>query len=91
MNQQEARTIAERVLDETVRPSNDDVIIVDQHTRESAHTWAFVYNTRAYVETGSFEDMLIGNAPLFVDKSTGRTRFGRTDVPLDAQLGQEQS
>jgi hypothetical protein len=83
---QHAKAIAERTLDETVRPANSDVIIVDQHTRESAESWVFVYNTRAYVETGSFADMLIGNAPLFVDKATGQTRFGRTDVSVDEQL-----
>jgi hypothetical protein len=83
---QHAKAIAERTLDESVRPSNGDVVIVDQHTRESAENWVFVYNTRAYVETGSFADMLVGNAPLFVDKATGQTRFGRTDISVDEQL-----
>lgn len=86
MDGQEARAIAERALDETVRVANPDVVIVDRHTRESGDSWVFVYNSRAYVETGAFEDMLVGNAPLFVDKATGHTRFGRTDIGVDEQL-----
>jgi hypothetical protein len=86
MNQQQAQEIAERVLDETVRQGNPDVVIVDRQTRESSESWAFVYNNRAYVETGSFEDMLVGNAPLFVDKTTGQARFGRSDISVDEQL-----
>lgn len=83
---QRARAIAERVLDETVRPANSDVIIVEEHTRETAESWVFIYNTRAFIERGSFEDMLVGNAPLFVDKATGETRFGRTDISVEEQL-----
>lgn len=86
MDGQEARAIAERALDETVRPANPDVVIVDRHTRESGDSWVFVYDNRAYVETGAFEERLVGNAPLFVDKATGHTRFGRTDIGVDEQL-----
>jgi hypothetical protein len=86
MDLQRAKAIAERVLDEEVGSDDGEIVIVDPHTRESDDAWVFVYNTRAYVETGSFEDMLIGNAPLFVDKATGQTRFGRTDISVEEQL-----
>lgn len=83
----EARALAEAFLDGQVRPDQpDEVVIVDRHTQESATTWAFVYNSRAYVETGSMIDMIVGNAPVLVDRSTGRTRAGRSDLPVAEQI-----
>lgn len=83
----EARAAAERFLDGTVRQAHDDeIVIVDRHTQESDGTWAFVYNTRAYVESGDMLDMLVGNAPVLVDKATGETRLGRTDLTVAEQL-----
>jgi hypothetical protein len=83
----EARALAEALLDRDVRPGHaDDVVIVDEHTQESATTWAFVYNSRTYVESGSVLDMIVGNAPVLVDKSTGRTRIGRSDLSVAEQI-----
>lgn len=83
----EAKALAEIHLDEVIRPHHDDeVVIVDRHTQESDTTWAFVYNSRAYVETGDFLDMIVGNAPVLVDKATGHTRSGRSDLSVAEQL-----
>lgn len=87
MNEQAARAIAERVLDEEVRsPGGPEIVIVDEFTVESADTWAFVYNSRAWVESRDDIDILLGNSPILVDKATGQARFGRTDLDLEEQL-----
>jgi hypothetical protein len=85
MSRHDARAHAERLLDEMVRPSVEDAVIVDEHTRESDDAWVFIYNSRAYLETGSFRDMIVGNAPILVDKATGQTRFEPADTPVDEQ------
>jgi hypothetical protein len=87
MDVQDARAIAERVLDDEVRsPDGPEIVIVDEFTVESPDTWVFVYNTRAWAETRDDDEALLGNAPVFVDKATGQTRFGRTDLDIEAQL-----
>lgn len=87
MNRQEARSIAERVLDEEIRsPDGPEIVIVDEFTVESPDTCVFVYNTRAWAETRDDDEVLLGNAPIFIDKATGQTRFGRTDLEIEAQL-----
>jgi hypothetical protein len=84
----EAKVLAEMHLDRHKRPAHqeDEIVIVDHHTRESDTTWAFVYNSRAYLETGSFLDIIVGNAPILVDKATGRTHVGRSDVSVAEQI-----
>jgi hypothetical protein len=75
------------LLDRDVRPAHQgEIVIVDDHTQESDTTWAFVYNSRDHIETGSFLDMLVGNAPVLVDKATGRTRVGRSDLSVAEQI-----
>lgn len=34
--------------------------------------WVYFYNSKAFVETGSFSDALGGNAPIIVDRSSGK-------------------
>ena len=33
--------------------------------------WIFFYNSKEYIETGVFEFALVGNGPIFVDRSGG--------------------
>jgi hypothetical protein len=83
----EAKVLAEMLLDRDKRPAHQgEIVIVDEHTQESDTTWAFVFNSRDYVETGSFLDMIVGNAPILVDKATGRTRVGRSDLSVAEQI-----
>jgi hypothetical protein len=87
MDLQEARAIAERVLDDEVRTADGpEIVIVDEFTVESPDAWVFVYNTQEWVETREDEVALLGNAPIFVERATGKASFGRTDVDIDAQL-----
>jgi hypothetical protein len=83
----EAKVLAEVLLDRDIRPTHQgEIVIVDDHTQESDTTWAFVYNSRDYVETGSFLDMVVGNAPILVDKATGHTHLGRSDLSVAEQI-----
>jgi hypothetical protein len=82
-----ARRTAERLLDTDVRPHvGEEVVIIDKATRESPTHWAFLYNTKAYLETGDFRKGLAGNSPIFVRKADGDAWFGRTDISVEAQL-----
>lgn len=71
-DRQEARAIAERVLDQVVRTSHgEEIVILDERTVESATTWMFVYNSRRHGD-----HVPPNTASLFIDKATGDARFG---------------
>lgn len=50
----------------------DDCALVDSAWRELANGWYFAFQTRAYLETGNEDEMLIGNAGFVVAKEDGR-------------------
>jgi immunity protein 35 of polymorphic toxin system len=87
MELEEAKVVAERVMNENVRSAQGGgVVIFDEHTVESDEWWVFVYNTRAYLQSGDFRRSLVGNPPIMVNKATGEAKFGRTDISIDEQL-----
>lgn len=44
--------------------------------------WAFVYNTKQYLDTDDIEYALVGNAPFIVDKADGELYVTGTARPL---------
>ncbi len=53
-------------------PADDEIIIVDNATIERDWGWVFFYTSQKYYETHEIKYALAGNAPVFVEKSTGR-------------------
>jgi Immunity protein 35 len=49
----------------------EELVILHQWTEESEAAWAFVYNTRSFVESGDMMQSLVGNGPVVVCKATG--------------------
>jgi hypothetical protein len=82
----EARTIAQERVDQLAGRLNMELAINDEATRDEAWCWLFFYNSRAYLETGSFSDALAGNGPILVDKESGDRRELTTARPFDEQL-----
>ncbi len=82
-----ARTIAEKVLDEQVRPTVGEDIVVTT-VREYPACWVVGYNTRAYVETGAISHALAGGGPIIINRGTGRARLGTSALPVEDQLDQ---
>ena len=46
--------------------------IIEKPATTRDYGWVFCYESVAYLESGRFEDMLFGNAPLLIEKATGR-------------------
>ena len=68
----EARPVAERYLEQLRQTWPDyDVVLDDRHTVERPTLFAFVYNSRAFVEDGDEMAILVGPGPLIVDRRTG--------------------
>ena len=78
----QARSVAERHL-ERLRQSGEDVVIDPRHTVTRPGLFAFVYNSRAFVNQGDQLAALVGNGPLIVDRETGELHERNTAYPVE--------
>ncbi len=51
---------------------DDEIIIVGEATIEKSWGWVFFYTSRKYRETKEVRYALAGNAPIIVERSSGR-------------------
>lgn len=65
---------------------SEELVVIDRATIERPWGRVFFYNTRAFVETGDLMHTLAGNAPIFVERETGRVSTAGTACPLDVYL-----
>jgi hypothetical protein len=79
-----------RVLAETwVRVMTDDEgSIVQEHTLTKPYGWVFVYQSRAFLASGRFEDRYAGNGPILVDRIDGEIRVFGTAHPVEYYLAE---
>lgn len=79
MNKLEAQSLVEAELERTKDIYDPiDCIILAEKTIEKSWGWIFFYQSKAYVETGNFSEMLAGNAPIFVNRNTGQLTLSGT-------------
>jgi hypothetical protein len=80
-----ARAIAQQIIDSW----QDDQIerLALGYVQEFPHSWAFSYNSEAFLETGAMEHALAGESgPIVVSKSDGSTELAPVDVELEEYL-----
>lgn len=53
-------------------PDDDEIIILDAHTIEKPWGWVFFYTSKKWHETHEIKYAIAGNAPIVVEKTTGR-------------------
>ncbi|WP_046658604.1 YrhB domain-containing protein [Lysobacter capsici] len=63
-----ARHLAQTRIASHARQSQDEFVLVPEHTQEIARGWVFFYNSREFVETGNASAMLAGNGPILVER-----------------------
>ena len=81
----EARAVAERYLDATVRNSVEEDVVTTS-VREFPTCWVVGYNTRAHWETGAISHALAGGGPIIVNRGTGAARMGISALPAEEQV-----
>lgn len=84
----EARKIARDYLDRLEAEIGDELALVDAETIERPFGWVFVYQSTAYLRTGEFSDRLAGNAPLLVDRDTGKLHVTGTAKPVEHYIAE---
>lgn len=83
MNREEAKIIVEKELEASVVFSSIPCGILDDETIEKEWGWVFFYQSRAFIESGDFRDMVGGNAPIIINKSTGKLTHTGTAHDID--------
>lgn len=70
--------------------SRDGVQCVVLKTQTIVRGWGWVvfYQSKAYVESGDFRDMLGGNAPYFVNKHNGKIDVSGTAHPIEYYISE---
>jgi hypothetical protein len=65
----EAKSIAQRWLDQQSEAARWACLIAE--VNEYPWGWMFFYQSKAFLATGHYSDMLAGNAPFFVTREDG--------------------
>ena len=83
-------TEAARIADEHVRriatSCGIELVLIRDQTLSTDFGWVFVYDSKAFVETGEFRHRLAGNAPFIVDKNDGSIHDTGTAEPVESYL-----
>jgi hypothetical protein len=57
-----------------------------QHTITKPYGWVFFYQSRSFLETQDERQMLLGNAPIIVDRVNGEVVVTGTAKPVEKYL-----
>ena len=89
MNKSEAIALVEDELENSKDKSNPiDCIILNDQTIEKEWGWVFFYQSEKYIESKDFRDMLAGNAPIIVDKSSGKLSYTGTAREIEFYINE---
>jgi hypothetical protein len=85
MNLADAKARAQEYIDNL----GEDVPLklVEDATIEKTFGWVFFYNSAKYLESGSFSDALMGNAPIIVGRD-GAIHVTGTAHPIEHYLSE---
>jgi hypothetical protein len=87
ITREQAQTVAASHIAKLMGDENS-CDIVDALTIDSPSGWMFFYQSRRYLETQDPSDALAGNAPLIVDRLTGKVTETGTAHPAEEYLAQ---
>lgn len=67
-------------------PADDELIILDKLTMEKEWGWVFFYTSRKWQETQELRYAIAGNAPLIVEKKSGKLFPTGTAFPVEQYI-----
>jgi len=90
MNRKDAQKLVE---DELAKDQCNpiDCIVLEDETIEKEWGWVFFYQSKAYLESGDFRDMLGGNAPIMVNRTTGALTVTGTAFNIEHYINEYES
>ena len=88
ITKEEARNLVDAEILKDWRVENDVPIIIDEITIERDFGWVFFYDSRRYLETKEFGYMLVGNAPIIVNKFDATLHYTGTAYNIDYYIAE---
>ena len=84
----EARAVVDEYLkgDAGELPEEDALVVLEEQTIERPWGWVFFYTSRLWHQTGEFRYALAGNAPLIVERHSGRILPTGTASPVEQYI-----
>jgi len=63
---------AVKIFESRVLADNPDCALLAESTLERESCFVFFYQSKQYIETGNFKDMVVGHGPVIICKETGK-------------------
>ena len=83
LNFETAKKMVEAQINACYHIEGDELVVLEEKTLEKEYGWIFFYNSRRFLKTGDVNDMLAGNAPIVVNKRTGKLTWLGTAEPVE--------
>jgi hypothetical protein len=81
-----AQGLVEEEINRSYTTPGDRLVVVEEVTIEKDYGWIFFYTSQRFLETGDVNYMLAGNAPIVVDRRTGKLTWLGTAEPFENYL-----
>lgn len=90
ITKEQARTLVEKKIHAKYLdlPDDDEVIILELETIDKPWGWIFFYTSRKWIETNDDLYALAGNAPILVEKATGKLFETGTAYSIEHYIAQ---
>jgi long-subunit fatty acid transport protein len=88
ITQAEAKKIAEDYLESKSKITGYNLAFLWDNTKEFEYGWAFIYQSKEYIETGDMRHMLGGNSPIIINKYDSSISVTGTAHRLDYYLNE---
>ncbi|WP_462264568.1 YrhB domain-containing protein [Mucilaginibacter sp.] len=86
--QQEIQCEIEYYLNSTYLSPDDKLIILGDETIDNDSYYVFFYVNERYLKTNDMSDLIVGNAPIIVDKETGSKYVTGTAFPIEHYMAE---
>jgi Immunity protein 35 len=80
ISRQKGRLVAESIA---AKLSGREVVVQDELTLERTSCWVFFYQSREYVDEPKRGNLMVGNAPIIVDRDDGAVSLTGTAFPIE--------
>jgi hypothetical protein len=80
---EEARKKVKLHIQELSIDEDHTLVVIEEMTIEKDFGWVFFYNSKKYLETQSFSDMIVGNAPILISRKDGAMHETGTAEPVE--------
>ena len=82
----EAKKLADEYLNQ--QDCSEELAYLDEQTLNKEFGWVFFYTTKKYLETRDFRDSIGGNAPIIIDKHTGKITVTGTAFDIEHYINE---